>query len=51
VGILFRKGRIVKKFPEHRLLEVLLSEVRELEKRVPKVTKMPKVPKAQGKKK
>jgi (E)-4-hydroxy-3-methylbut-2-enyl-diphosphate synthase len=27
VGILFRKGRVVKKFPEERLVEVLLAEV------------------------
>lgn len=40
VGILFRKGRIVKKFPEDRLLEVLLAEVRELEKQVSKVPKI-----------
>lgn len=27
VGILFRKGRVVRKFPEERLVEVLLEEV------------------------
>ncbi|MCU0560480.1 MAG: flavodoxin-dependent (E)-4-hydroxy-3-methylbut-2-enyl-diphosphate synthase [Desulfobacterales bacterium] len=32
VGILFRKGRVVKKFPEERLVEVLLKEVAEAEK-------------------
>jgi len=32
VGILFRKGRVVKKFPEERLVEVLLEEVARFEK-------------------
>jgi (E)-4-hydroxy-3-methylbut-2-enyl-diphosphate synthase len=32
VGILFRKGRVVKKFPEERLVEVLLDEVTHFEK-------------------
>jgi (E)-4-hydroxy-3-methylbut-2-enyl-diphosphate synthase len=32
VGILFRKGEIVKKFPEDQLVEVLLSEVEKYEK-------------------
>jgi (E)-4-hydroxy-3-methylbut-2-enyl-diphosphate synthase len=32
VGILFRKGRVVKKFPEERLVEVLLNEVAHVEK-------------------
>jgi (E)-4-hydroxy-3-methylbut-2-enyl-diphosphate synthase len=32
VGILFRKGEIVKKFPEDKLVEVLLSEVEKYEK-------------------
>jgi (E)-4-hydroxy-3-methylbut-2-enyl-diphosphate synthase len=32
VGILFRKGRVVKKFPEERLVEVLLDEVARFEK-------------------
>lgn len=32
VGILFRKGEIVKKFPEDKLVEVLLSEVEKFEK-------------------
>ena len=32
VGILFRKGRVVKKFPEDRLVEVLLEEVTRFEK-------------------
>ena len=31
VGILFRKGEIVKKFPENMLVEVLLSEVEKYE--------------------
>jgi len=34
VGILFRKGRVVKKFPEGQLLEVLLAEVAAFEKRL-----------------
>ncbi len=33
VGILFRKGRVVKKCPEERLVEVLLDEVARLEKK------------------
>lgn len=32
VGILFRKGKIVKKFPEEKLVEILLSEVEKFEK-------------------
>jgi (E)-4-hydroxy-3-methylbut-2-enyl-diphosphate synthase len=32
VGILFRKGRVVKKFPEERLVEVLLDEVAKIDK-------------------
>jgi (E)-4-hydroxy-3-methylbut-2-enyl-diphosphate synthase len=32
VGILFRKGRVVKKFPEERLVEVLLAEVAKFDK-------------------
>ena len=32
VGILFRKGKIVKKFPEEKLVEVLLTEVEKYEK-------------------
>jgi (E)-4-hydroxy-3-methylbut-2-enyl-diphosphate synthase len=32
VGILFRKGEIVKKFPEEKIVEVLLSEVEKYEK-------------------
>jgi len=31
-GILFRKGKVVKKFPQDKLVEVLLKEVREYEK-------------------
>jgi (E)-4-hydroxy-3-methylbut-2-enyl-diphosphate synthase len=31
VGVLFRKGRVVKKFPEGRLVEVLLEEVAKFE--------------------
>ena len=31
VGILFRKGKIVKKFPEEKLVEVLLKEVEKYE--------------------
>ena len=51
VGILFRKGRVVKKFPEGRLLEVLLAEVRAMEERRgpkgPKGLKGPKDPNTQ----
>jgi (E)-4-hydroxy-3-methylbut-2-enyl-diphosphate synthase len=32
IGILFKKGEVVKKFPENQLVEVLLSEVEKLEK-------------------
>ena len=32
--LLFRKGRVVKKFPEEQLLEVLLTEVAAFEKRL-----------------
>ena len=32
VGILFRKGKIVKKFPEEKLVDVLLTEVEKYEK-------------------
>jgi (E)-4-hydroxy-3-methylbut-2-enyl-diphosphate synthase len=32
VGILFRKGKVVRKFPEERLVEVLLAEVARVEK-------------------
>jgi len=31
VGILFRKGRVVKKFPEERLVDVLLEEVEKMD--------------------
>jgi (E)-4-hydroxy-3-methylbut-2-enyl-diphosphate synthase len=31
VGILFKKGKIVKKFPEEKLAEVLLAEVEKYE--------------------
>jgi (E)-4-hydroxy-3-methylbut-2-enyl-diphosphate synthase len=31
-GILFRKGKVVKKFPQEKLVEVLLKEVEEYEK-------------------
>jgi (E)-4-hydroxy-3-methylbut-2-enyl-diphosphate synthase len=34
VGILFRKGRVVRKFPEDRLVEVLLAEVAQFEKKL-----------------
>jgi (E)-4-hydroxy-3-methylbut-2-enyl-diphosphate synthase len=30
-GILFRKGRVVKKFPQEKLVEILLSEVEKYE--------------------
>ena len=32
VGILFKKGTVVKKFPEDRLVEVVLEAVDEFEK-------------------
>ncbi len=32
MGILFRKGKVVKKFPQHRLAQVLLDEVEKYEK-------------------
>jgi (E)-4-hydroxy-3-methylbut-2-enyl-diphosphate synthase len=35
VGILFKKGEIVKKFPEDRLVDVLLAEVEKMEKQGP----------------
>jgi (E)-4-hydroxy-3-methylbut-2-enyl-diphosphate synthase len=31
-GILFRKGKVIKKFPQEQLVEVLLQEVRKYEK-------------------
>jgi (E)-4-hydroxy-3-methylbut-2-enyl-diphosphate synthase len=31
VGILFKKGKVVKKFPEDRLVEVVLEAVDEFE--------------------
>ena len=30
-GILFRKGKVVKKFPQEKLVEILLEEVRRFE--------------------
>jgi len=48
VGVLFRKGRVVKKFPEGQLLNVLLAEVRTMEEQLgpkgPKGLKGPKDP-------
>jgi (E)-4-hydroxy-3-methylbut-2-enyl-diphosphate synthase len=48
VGVLFRKGRVVKKFPEGQLLDVLLAEVRAMEEQLgpkgPKGLKGPKDP-------
>jgi (E)-4-hydroxy-3-methylbut-2-enyl-diphosphate synthase len=35
VGILFKKGEVVKKFPEKQLVEVLLAEVEKMEKTWP----------------
>ena len=32
VGVLFRKGKVVRKFPEDRLVEVLLAEVAQFER-------------------
>ncbi len=34
VGILFRRGKVVRKFPEEQLVEVLLAEVEKFEKKV-----------------
>ena len=34
-GILFKKGRVIKKFPEDKLVEVLLAEVDKLEQTLP----------------
>ena len=31
-GVLFRKGKVVKKFPQEKLVEVLLAEVKKYEK-------------------
>ena len=31
-GILFRKGKVVKKFPQEKLVEVLLAEVEKFER-------------------
>jgi (E)-4-hydroxy-3-methylbut-2-enyl-diphosphate synthase len=30
-GILFRKGKVVKKFPQEKLVEILMAEVNEYE--------------------
>jgi (E)-4-hydroxy-3-methylbut-2-enyl-diphosphate synthase len=35
VGVLFRKGRVIRKLPEKQLVEVLLQEVAKLEKKHP----------------
>jgi (E)-4-hydroxy-3-methylbut-2-enyl-diphosphate synthase len=32
VGILFKKGKVVKKFPQNRLVEVVLEAVADFEK-------------------
>jgi (E)-4-hydroxy-3-methylbut-2-enyl-diphosphate synthase len=32
VGVLFRKGRVIKKFPEERLVQALLEEVARIDK-------------------
>lgn len=34
-GILFRKGRVVKKFPQEKLVEILLSEIKAFERALP----------------
>jgi (E)-4-hydroxy-3-methylbut-2-enyl-diphosphate synthase len=34
IGILFKKGKVVKKFPEDKLVEVLLNAVEEFEKKL-----------------
>ena len=31
-GILFKKGKVIKKFPEDKIVEVLLAEVDKLER-------------------
>ncbi|MBU0985722.1 MAG: flavodoxin-dependent (E)-4-hydroxy-3-methylbut-2-enyl-diphosphate synthase [Proteobacteria bacterium] len=33
-GILFKKGKVIKKFPEEKLVEVLLAEVEKFEKKI-----------------
>jgi (E)-4-hydroxy-3-methylbut-2-enyl-diphosphate synthase len=35
VGVLFRKGRVIRKLPEEQLVEVLLQEVAKFEKKSP----------------
>ncbi|MCP4366907.1 MAG: flavodoxin-dependent (E)-4-hydroxy-3-methylbut-2-enyl-diphosphate synthase, partial [Deltaproteobacteria bacterium] len=34
IGILFKQGKVVRKFPEEKLVEVLLEEVKKYEKEV-----------------
>ena len=34
IGILFKQGKVVRKFPEEKLVEVLLEEVEKYEKEV-----------------
>ena len=34
VGILFKKGKVVRKFPEEKLVEILLKEIEKYEKEV-----------------
>ena len=36
-GILFRRGKVVKKFPQEKLVEVLMSEVAEYERNNPEI--------------
>jgi (E)-4-hydroxy-3-methylbut-2-enyl-diphosphate synthase len=38
VGALFRKGKVIRTFPEEKLVEVLLQEVAKLEKKPPAAT-------------
>ncbi|MFO7709114.1 MAG: flavodoxin-dependent (E)-4-hydroxy-3-methylbut-2-enyl-diphosphate synthase [Desulfobacterales bacterium] len=42
VGILFRKGRVVKRFPEERLVEALLAEVASVEENLKRDAKRSK---------
>jgi (E)-4-hydroxy-3-methylbut-2-enyl-diphosphate synthase len=42
VGILFKKGKLIRKFPQEKLVEVLLEEVERIEKSVSKETDPPR---------
>ena len=47
-GILFKKGKVVKKFPQEELIEVLLDEVDQYEKKVTRKLKGSKAQKKRG---